>query len=83
MIPSHEILVGDIIGLMDRVSFPTECMDENLMQNAMYCSCDCNMMVNNVLMYGLDGNVFFCVINFPESLSDSTMIAHFMPFIKE
>ena len=39
--------------------------------------------MNNVFMYGLDCKVFFCAVNFLESLSDDTVIAQFMPFIKE
>ncbi len=60
MIQRREPMVDDIIGFMDRVSFPLQCMDERVNQNAMYCGYDCNTMVNNVFAYGPDGKVFFC-----------------------
>ena len=44
MIQSCEHLVDDIIGFMDGVVFGTECTDEKLMQNGMYCGYDCDTM---------------------------------------
>ena len=58
MVQVREPLVNDIIGFMDGISFPAECMDDHIMQNAMYCGYDCDTMVNNVFVYGLGGKVF-------------------------
>ena len=44
---------------MDGVSFSTECTDNAIKQNAMYCGYDYDTMVNNVFAYGPDGKVFF------------------------
>ncbi len=59
MIQRHEPLVGDVIGFMDGVSFTTQCTNDRLMQNSMYCGYNCDTMVNNVVAYGPDGRVFF------------------------
>jgi hypothetical protein len=59
-----EPMVDNIIGFMDGVSFPVQCTEERLAQNAIYYGYDCNTMVNNVFAYGPDGKVFFVVINF-------------------
>jgi hypothetical protein len=40
-------------------------------------------MVNNVLVFGPDGKVFFCAINYPGSWSDGTLTARFFTHIKE
>ncbi len=37
MVQEREPLVDDIIGFMDGVSFPAECTDDHINQNAMYC----------------------------------------------
>jgi len=37
----------------------TECTDERRTQNVYYCGYDCDTMVNNVLVFGPDGKVFF------------------------
>ena len=57
---------------MDGVSFPAECTDERVEQNAYYCGYDCDTMVNNMFAYGPDGKVFFAAINFPGSWADSS-----------
>ena len=38
-------------------------------------------MVNNIFAYGPDGKIFFCVLNFPGSWADGSVIARFLPFI--
>jgi hypothetical protein len=48
MIQQREPMVDNIIGFVDGVSFPVQCMDEQVSQNAMYCGYDCTTMVNNV-----------------------------------
>ena len=55
MVQLREPLVNDIIGFMDGVSFPAECTDDCIIQNAMYCGYDCDTMVSNVCAYGPDG----------------------------
>lgn len=74
--------VNDIIGFMDGVSFPVECTDERITQNAFYCGYDCDTMVNNVFAYGPDGKVFFCAINFPGSWADGSLTARFLHEMK-
>lgn len=59
MIELREPSVDDVIGFMDGLSLSSECTDERNTQNAYYCGCDCDTMVNNVFAYGLDGKVFF------------------------
>jgi hypothetical protein len=39
-------------------------------------------MVNNVLVFGPDGNVFFCAINYPGSWVDRSLTARFFSHIK-
>ncbi len=75
MVQLQEPLVDDIIGFMDGISFPAECTDDRFIQNAIYCSYNCDTMVNNVFAYGLDGKVFFAAINFPGSWADGSLTA--------
>ncbi len=67
---------------MDGVSFPAECTDDRIDQNAMYCGYDCDTMVNNVFAYGPDGKVFFAAINFPGSWADGSLTARFLNQMK-
>ena len=64
MVQLREPMVDDIIGVMDGVSFPVQCTDERLAQNAIYCGYDCDTMVNNVFAYGPDGKVFLLLSTF-------------------
>ena len=73
----------DVIGFMDGVSFTTECTDERVEQNAYYCGYDCDTMVNNVFIFGPDGTIFFCAINYPGSWADGTLTARFFAHIKQ
>jgi hypothetical protein len=82
MVQAREPLVHDIIGFMDGISFPTECTSESVQQNAFYCGYDCDTMVNNVFAYGLDGKVFFAVVNFPGSWADGSLTAQFLHQMK-
>ena len=43
----------------------------------------CDTMVNNVLVFGPDGKVFFCAINYSGSWSDGSLTIHFFLHIKE
>ncbi len=68
---------------MDGLRLATEKTFERIEQNAYYCGYDCDTMVNNVLVFGPDGKVFFCAINYPGSWLDGTLAAHFFSHIKE
>ena len=81
---SHrEPSVTNLIGFMDGVSFTTECTDERVKQNAYYCGYECDMMVNNVLIFGPDCKIFFCAINYPGSWVDGALTARFFSHIKQ
>ncbi len=75
-------MVNDIIHFLDGVLFLVQCTDEWIRQNAIYCGYDCDMMVNNVLVYGPDGKVFFAAVNFPGSWADGSLLAHFLHYVK-
>jgi hypothetical protein len=75
-------MVDNFISFMDGVSFPVQCTDEWLAQNAMYCGYDCDTMVNNVFAYGPDGTVFFAAVNFPGSWADGSLTTRFLPYMK-
>jgi hypothetical protein len=78
----REPMADNIIGFMDGVSFLVECTNDRMEQNAIYCSYNCNTMVNNVFAYGPDGKVFFASINFPGRWVDGSLMASFMRHIK-
>ena len=82
MIEAREPSVDDVIGFMDGVSFPLECSDERVEQNAFYCGYDSDTMVNNVFAYGPDGKVFFTAINFPGSWADGALTARILASIR-
>jgi hypothetical protein len=67
MVQMREPMVDNIIDFMDDISFPAECTDDPVKQKAIYCSYDCDTMVNNVFAYGPDGKVLFAAIKFPRS----------------
>ncbi len=75
-------MVDDIIGFLDRVLFPVQCMDKRIRQSAMYCGYNCDMIVNNVIAYGPDGKVFFAAVNIPGSWADRSLSACFLHYIK-
>ena len=83
MIRIREPTIDNVIGFMDGLGLATEMTSERIEQNALNCSCDCDMMVNNVLVFGSNGKVFFCAINFPGSWSVGTLTAHFFSHIKK
>jgi hypothetical protein len=70
-------MVNNPIGFIDGLGLTTECTYERITQKAFYCCYDYNTMVNNVLVFGPDGKVFFCAINYPRSWVDGTLTAHF------
>ena len=59
MISIREPMISNFIGFMDGLGLATEMTDERIQQNAFYCGYDCDTMVNNVLVFGPDGKVFF------------------------
>jgi hypothetical protein len=63
MISIREPMISNVIGFMDGLGLATEMTDKRIEQNAYYCGYDCDTMVNNVLVFGPDGKVFFCAIN--------------------
>jgi hypothetical protein len=75
-------MVDDIIGFLDGVSFPVQCTDKRIRQNALYCGYNCDTMVNNVLAYGPEGKVFFAAVNFPWSWADGSLSARFLHYVK-
>ncbi len=54
--------ISNVIGFMDGLGLATEMTNKRIQQNAYYCGYDCDMMVNNVLVFGPDGKVFFLFI---------------------
>jgi hypothetical protein len=70
MISVQKPMVNNVIGFMDGLGLTTGCTDERITQKAYYCSYEGDTMVNNVLVFGPDGNVFFCAINYPGSWAD-------------
>ena len=58
LIDSWEPLAHAVIGFMDGVSVPSESSWETLEENAMYIGYYSDTMVNNVITYEADGNVF-------------------------
>jgi hypothetical protein len=83
MISIREPTISNVIGFMDGLGLATEMTDERIEQNAYYCGYDCDTMVNNVLVFGPNGKVFFCAINYPGSWSDGTLTTCFFSHIKE
>ena len=83
MVSAREPTVTNVIGFMDGLGLTTECTDERLTQNAYYCGYDCDTMVNNVLVFGPDGKVFFCAINYPGSWADGSLTSRFFNHIQK
>ena len=77
MISRREPTIASIIRFMDGLGLATQMTDERIKQNGYYCGYDCETMIINVLVFGPDGKVFFCAINYPRSWSDGTLTAHF------
>jgi hypothetical protein len=71
MISLHKPSISNVIGVMDGLGLAMEMTSKKIEQKAYYCGYDCNTMMNNVLVFGPDGN-FFCAINYPRSWSNGT-----------
>ncbi len=67
MVSLCEPSISNIIGFMDGLGLATEMTSKKIEQNAYYCGYDCNTMVNSILVFGPDGKIFFCAINYPGS----------------
>jgi hypothetical protein len=83
MISIRKLTISNVIGFMDGLELATEMTDERIEQNAYYCGYYCDTMVNNVLVFGPDGKVFFCAISYPGSWSDGTLTVCFFSHIKK
>jgi hypothetical protein len=59
MIRLREPMISNVIGFMDGLGLATEMNDKRIQPNTYYCGYDCNTMINNVLVFGPDGKVFF------------------------
>ena len=55
----REPTILNVIGFMDGLGLATEMTSKRIQQNAYYCGYDCDTMINNVLVFGPDGKVFF------------------------
>jgi hypothetical protein len=75
--------ISNVIGFMDGLGSAMEMTSKKLQQNAYYCGYDCDTMINNVLVFGPDGKVFFCAIIYPGSWGDGTLAVCFFLHIKE
>ncbi len=82
MIRLREPTISNIIGFMDGLGLAIEMTDERIQQNAYYCGYNCNTMINNVLVFGPNGKVFFCAINYLGSWSDGTLNTRFFSHLK-
>ena len=83
MVNHWEPTISGVIGFMDGLGLTNECTDERLTQNAYYCGYDCDTKVNNVLVFGPDGKVFFCAINYPGSWANGTLTSCFFNHIQK
>ncbi len=81
MISVQEPAVNNVIGFMDGLGLATECTDERITQNAYHCGYDRDTMVNNVLVFGPNGKVFLCAINYRWSWAKGILTAHFFSHI--
>ncbi len=68
LVQIREPTVDDIIDFMDGISFPAECTNDCVKQNAMYCGYNYNTMVNNVFVciWPQWEGVFFLQLTFLE-----------------
>ncbi len=83
MISLCKLTIANVIGFIDGLGLATQMTDERLKQNTYYCRYDCDTMINKVLVFGPDGKVFVCAINYLGSWSDGTLTACFFSHIKE
>jgi hypothetical protein len=83
MISLRDPTISNVIRFMNGLRLATEMTNKRIQQNAYYCGYDCDTMVNNILVFGPDGKVFFFAINYPGSWSDGTLTTRFFSHIKE
>jgi hypothetical protein len=77
MISLREPTILNIISFIDGLRLVMEITSKKHQRNAYYCGYDCDTMINNVLVFGPDGKVYFCAINYPGSWGDGTLTIHF------
>ena len=51
--------IANVIGFKEGLGLATQMTNGRLKQNVYYCGYDCDTMINNVLVFGPDGKVFF------------------------
>ena len=83
MVQNHEPVAHDVIGFLDGVSLHSECSSDTLEQNAMYNGYHADTMVNNIIVYGADGKVIMCALNFPGSSHDGSLCTNILPILCE
>ncbi len=83
MVQNSEPVAHDVIGFLDGVSLHSECSSDTLEQNAMYNGYHADTMVNNIIVYGADGKVIMCALNFPGSSHDGSLCTNILPILRE
>jgi hypothetical protein len=79
MISLRESRISNVIRFMDGLRLAIEKTNKRLQHNAYSCGYGCDTMINNLLVFGPYGKLFFCAINYPGSWLDGTLTAHFLP----
>lgn len=82
-VQNREPVAHDVIGFLDGVSLHSECSSDTLEQNAMYNGYHADTMVNNIIVYGADGKVIMCALNFPGSSHDGSLCTNILPILRE
>ena len=82
LVTKREPRVQRVIGFMDGLSLDSESTSDPTVQNSYYNNYTTDTCVNNVLIYGPDGKVFQCGLNFPGSWHDANICSHFFSYIK-
>ena len=83
MVQIRELVAHDVIGFLDGVSLHSECSSDTLEQNAMYNGYHSDTIVNNLIVYGADGKVILCALNFPGSSHDGSLYTNILPILRE
>ena len=65
--------IQNCIGFMDGLSIHVQCSDDPELQNACYNGYHADTMCNNVFLFGPNGKVLLCAINYPGSWHDSSV----------
>ena len=73
MIANRYPRIQNCIGFMDGLSIHVQCSDHAETQNAWYNGYHSDTMCNNVFLFGPNGKVLLCAINYPGSWHDSSV----------